>query len=378
MSATPKLPLDQVTVRRRKTGLIGRDPAHEAGGFTLFAPQTDGGRVHLIDAAGDIVHQWTLPFRPGRHAVILANGNLGYNGSHPDSPDLYPIWPLWHGGAFMEVTPRGDVVWEHNDLAHHHDAHWLANGNLLYTTAERMPAEAAARIRGGSTDHDLPDGAVFGDVVKEVNRAGEVVWLWRSWEHLDPADFPVHPIFDRYHWPLINGVHTARGGLVLMSLRTTSGVIAVRRNDGGLAWAVKHPVVAQQHSPVELDSGGILIFDNGNLRPGVTSPYTRVIEIDPARGGAVTWEYSDPMRPAFFAPYMGNAQRLAGGNTFVVESTFGRLFEVTQAGQVVWEYVIPFFGDYPEAGARGYAAGSHNSVFRAYRYSAQEVSWLGR
>ena len=38
--------------------------------------------------------------------------------------------------------------------------------------------------------------------------------------------------FDRYHWPLINGLWSTRGGLVLMSLRTTSGVIAVDPDAG--------------------------------------------------------------------------------------------------------------------------------------------------
>lgn len=367
--------VNQVTVQRRRTGLIARDPAKSGGYYTLFAPQTDEGRVHLIDPLGHVVHQWKLPCRPGRHAVILPNGNLGYNGCHPNAPLLYPVWALWHGGAFFEVTPEGRVVWEHTDHGHHHDAHWMPNGNLLYTTAERMPGEIAARIQGGSTVHDLPDGTVYGDVVKEVNRRGEIVWQWRSWEHLDPVDFPIHPIFDRYHWPLINGVNATSSGDILISLRTTSGVVAIDRATGRPIWRIGHAILAQQHSPVELQNGRILIFDNGNLRPGVTSPYTRVVEVDP-KTATVGWEYSDPLRPAFFAPYMGNAQRLPNGNTFVVESTFGRLFEVTPEGETVWEYVIPFFAEYPEPTARAYAAGSHNSVFRAYQYTASDVRWL--
>jgi len=367
--------VDQVTLRRRGSGLIAHDPSASAGGYTLFAPQTDDGRVYIVDAGGTIVHHWKLPMRPGRHAVILPNGNLGYNGCHPDSPLLYSVWALWHGGAFFEVTPDGQVVWQHTDFGHHHDAHWLPNGNLLYTTAEQLPADYAARVRGGVPSHDLAEGCIFGDVVKEVTRTGEIVWLWRSWEHLDPEAFPIHPIFDRTHWPLINGVNTTRAGLVLMSLRTTSGVIAVDRGTGDVVWTIGHDILAQQHSPVELDDGTILVFDNGNLRPGLNAPYTRVVAVDPERR-SVAWEYADPMRPSFFAPYMGNAQRLWNGNTFVVESTFGRLFEVTPKGEVVWEYVIPFFAPYPEPEARRYAAGAHNSVFRAYRYAAGEVPWL--
>lgn len=375
MSASVASPVDHVTDRRRTTGLIAYDPERSAGGYTLVAPQTDGGNVYLIGADGSVAHRWRMPQRPGRHAVILPNGNLGYNGNMPGTPNLYPAWEMWHGGAFSEVTPDGTVVWWHEDPRHHHDAQWLPNGDLLYTVVAPMPPADAARIAGGSHAHDLPDGMQYADVVKRVDRSGATVWEWKSWEHLNPADFPIHPIFDRYHWPLINGVGLTRGGLVLMSLRTTSGVIAVDPATGKTVWRIMHPTVAQQHAPVELENGRILIFDNGNLRPGVTSPHSRVIEVDP-QSGDVAWEYADPLRPSFFAPYMGNADRLENGNTFVTESTFGRLFEVTPAGDVVWEYVIPQFDEYPAGAARGYSPGFHNSVFKAHRYPKERVPWL--
>jgi len=40
----------------------------------------------------------------------------------------------------------------------------------------------------------------------------------------------------------------------------------------------------------------------------------------------------------------------------------GRLFEVTSVGEVVWEYVNPFFSDDERFGR-------NNTVFRAYRYT---------
>jgi len=367
--------MDQVTDRRRTTGLIAFDQERSADGYTLIAPQTGGGNVYLIRIDGSVAHRWTLPQRPGRHAVILPNGNLGYNGNLPNTPNLYPAWEMWHGGAFSEVTPDGTIVWSHEDARHHHDAQWLGNGDLLYTTVAEMPAADAARILGGSHAHDLADGTQYGDVVKRVDRSGTCVWEWKSWEHLDPADFPIHPIFDRYHWPLINGLFLTRAGLVLMSLRTTSGVIAVDPASGDVIWRILHPIVAQQHAPVELENGRILVFDNGNLRPGVTSPHSRVIEVDPATG-TVEWEYADPLRPSFFAPYMGNAERLENGNTLITESSFGRLFEVTPGGEVVWEYVIPHFAEYPAGAARAYSAGFHNSVFKAHRYPKARIPWL--
>ncbi|WP_422073222.1 aryl-sulfate sulfotransferase [Tranquillimonas rosea] len=367
-------PPEQVTLRRRRLGLTALDHDGTAGGYTLYAPQTGGGRVDLVDIEGRLVHRWQMPVRPGRDAVLLPNGNLGYNGSHETSAALYPVWDLWHGGDFYEATPEGEIVWRHEDIHHHHDAQWLPDGNLLYTVAAPLPADKAARVTGGDPRKDAPDGVVQSDIVREVDRKGETVWEWRIWDHLDPSDFPIHPIFDRRHWPMINGLSVTRDGLVLMSLRTTSGVIAVDKATGAVVWHVGPDVVAQQHTPIETESGAILVFDNGNLRQGSTSPFSRALEFDPASGDTV-WSYTDPMPPSFFSPYMGGAERLWNGNTLICESAFGRLFEVSPEGRTVWEYVIPDFAEYP-APLNEFIRGAHNSCFRAHRYRPEEISWL--
>lgn len=364
----------QITLARRRLGLTALDRARSAGGYTLFARQTGGGVVDMIDIEGRTAHQWTMPVRPGRDAVILSNGNLGYNGSHATSADLYPAWDLWHGGDFYEATPSGEIVWRHEDIYHHHDAQWLPGGNLLYTVAAELPADKAARVTGGDPRKDGADGIVQSDIVREVNRKGETVWEWRIWDHIDPADLPIHPIFDRRHWPMINGLSVTRDGLILMSLRTTSGVIAVDRASGRIVWHAGPDVVAQQHTPVEMDDGSILVFDNGNLRVGSSNPYSRAIQFDP-KTMETTWDYTDPNAPSFFSPFMGSAQRLVNGNTLICESGFGRLFEVTPMGEVVWEYVIPDFAEYP-APLNQFIRGSHNTCFRAHRYSESQVTWL--
>ncbi len=357
--------VDVVTSRRRGVGLIAVDHQHSAGGYTLFTPQTDDGNVYLIDIDGAIAHRWRIPNRPGRHAVLLPNGNLGYNGSHPDSPMLYPMWSVWHGGAFAEVTPEGKTVWEFQDVTHHHDAEWLANGNLLYGAADPLPKDIASRVANGA------DGTIYGDVVKEVNRKGDLIWKWSAADHLNPADFPVNPLFERVHWPLINGLWETRQGLILMSLRTTSGIIAVDKKSGNVIYHIGPEIISHQHSPVELANGNILVFDNGNYRAGVSTSYTRIVEINPVTK-AIEWQYADTPHSSFYCPFMGNAQRLANGNTHITDAASGRLFEVTSKGDVVWEYVIPFFGEYPGA-ARQFQPGAQNTTFRSYRYSKDQV-----
>ena len=112
--------------------------------------------------------------------------------------------------------------------------------------------------------------------------------------------------------------------------------------------------------------GAILCFDNGNVRPG-SMHHSRILEFDPV-SKKVVWSYTDPMPATFFSPYMGGVQRLWNGNTFICESAFGRLFEVTPEGKTVWEYVIPDFAEYP-APLNEFIVGLHNSCFRAHRYA---------
>lgn len=52
--------------------------------------------------------------------------------------------------------------------------------------------------------------------------------------------------------------------------------------------------------------------------------------------------------------------------------SIGRFFEVTPAGEVVWEYVNPYF--YEGEGPHGPTIS--NRVFRCYRYGLDEIPWL--
>ena len=90
-----------------------------------------------------------------------------------------------------------------------------------------------------------------------------------------------------------------------------------------------------------------------------------MIEINPATN-EIEWTYQDRPVSNFFSPRMGNAQRLANDNTLINEASFGRFFEVTRDGEIVWEYVNPYFGGSPLV--------ETNAVFRALRYSAEEIA----
>jgi hypothetical protein len=54
----------------------------------------------------------------------------------------------------------------------------------------------------------------------------------------------------------------------------------------------------------------------------------------------------------------------------------GRIFEVDRAGKVRWEYVVPYFSAYHDKEAARIFPDATNAIFRAYRYTPDEVPWL--
>jgi len=97
-------------------------------------------------------------------------------------------------------------------------------------------------------------------------------------------------------------------------------------------------------------TGHVLVFDNGyvdgNTNPfrASTRPYSRVLEINPL-DQSIAWAYTaeNSNRPIWtFFSHISVAQRQPNGNTLICEGSNGRIFEVTSAGEIVWENVNPF------------------------------------
>ncbi|MBT1187450.1 PQQ-binding-like beta-propeller repeat protein [Streptomyces sp. CJ_13] len=367
--------VDQNTLRRRGVGLRAHDPERSFGGYTLYTPIAGPGEVFLVDIEGKTVHTWNPPHPPGRHARLLPNGNLFYQGKDTGGPTLFPIWDVYHGGILQELAPDGAVVREVRHPFHHHDASVLRNGNLLVLGVEPLAPADAARVRGGIPGSEAAGGVIHGDVVYELTWDGEVVWRWAAIEHLDPEQVPLDRHFAREHWPMANTVGELSDGGVVVGFRSASTTVAVDRADGSVRWRIGPGTHSQQHYPHELPGGNILVFDNGTYRDTTSVPYSRVLEIDP-RTGEEVWSYEDNPPQNFYSPYMSSAQRLPGGNTFIAEGSFGRLFEVTPDGEVVWEYMVPEFGSFGRGVGLESSRGAQNSVFRAYRYAAEEIPWL--
>ena len=357
--------VDQQKIRRSRTGLIAHDPALAQPGYTLFTPMYGDGTVYLIDMQGEVAHSWRMPYRPGLYGHLLPNGHLFYGGKVMQDLDRFEAWARFKAGAALEVDWQGRTVWEVRHPDHHHDARRLRNGNVLLLCLRPLAAEIARRVQGGLPGTEA-NGVIYADYLLEMTTSGEVVWEWRSWEHMEPERYPITPQDLRHEWTHGNTVAETAEGHILVSFRNISTVVMIERATGNIIWQIGGPPLAQQHDPRPLPNGNILIFDNGTHRHDNPVTFSRVIEVDP-RTSDIVWRYTDQSIFEFFSPYISGAQRLANGNTLICEGCHGRIFEVTPAGEVVWEYVSPHFC--PEPGR----VGLNNWVFRAFRYTAEEI-----
>lgn len=322
-------------------GLTALDEARACPGYLVYAPMGGDGQVLLVDLQGNEVHSWNLPHPAGLYGYLLPNGNLFYGGKIQDeSWERFSSFKRFKGGVILEVDWNGQVVWEHYDPDHHHDARRTPEGGAIYLTVELMDPKQAAQVKGGvpGTDKD----GMWADVIVEVDASGQRVWEWHAAEHLDPDRHVITFNDLRDEWSHGNTVVPLSDDRVMFSFRNISTVGIIDKKSGDITWQIGYDTLAQQHDPSLLANGNVLIYDNGSHKKNMGQPFSRVIEVNPATN-EIVWEYRDTPPYNFFSAYISGARRLPNGNTLITEGMYGRIFQVTPDKEVVWEYINPHY-----------------------------------
>ena len=344
-------------MRHTKFGLIDSVEGAATPGITIVTP-CHGTGVYLIGMKGEVLHQWETEFPPGNYAHLLPNGNLLWAGQTPQGPSPGG----GKGGVIQEIDWEGNILWEYNDDCQHHDFRRLKNGNTLYIGWEKMPQEAANRVVGAEEGSEADEGVIWGDYLREVNHAGETIWEWHMHKDVEIEKFPLHFMSTRKEFAHCNSCAELPDGNILLSFRRISTLMVIEKNSKGVKWFQRDDGWGQQHDAEMLSNGNILFFANGIHVPGGVFN-SRVIELNPNTGEEV-WSYQGSPVWSFFSPNISGAQRLVSGNTLICEGLNGRIFEVTTEGEIVWEFVSPWFGNH-------HPSGPSNAVFRAYRYDVE-------
>lgn len=397
------------------TGVTIYDPASTWNGYTVLSPlRTDAAIV--IDMNGRVVKSWPgYNSSAGGPVRVLPGGVvIGAAGAHPPHQESTALVErdfdgkvLWQYDQNEQIEVEGGGA--KSALRQHHD--WQRTDFPAgYYSPQFKPAPLGARtLILTHRNHVVPkiSGKMLeDDRLIEVRPDGKVVWEWLASDHVDEMGFDAEAraaiarapgvrndrsSFDWLHvnsmayvgpnpWYDAGDKRFAPDNVIICSRQAS--FIAIIARDGKIVWRMgpdyrSSPALAAigqiigQHNahlipPGLPGAGHLLVFDNGGSSgygfPSPTSPDgsapfaragSRVLEIDPVTFKLV-WSYS-AAPGKFFSTNISSAQRLLNGNTLIDEGNGGRMFEVTTAGKIVWEYLYPDF------------TGGANNVYRAYR-----------
>jgi hypothetical protein len=415
------------------TGTTIYRPDKAWSGYTVFDTPNEQGAV-LIDMNGMLLRRWKEAAAVPGPVRLLPGGDLvgGSARRRPHQEALALVQLNWKGDTVWKFD-RADFVEEPGKAPawmarQHHD--WQREGSPNGDYApDALPMTSGGRTliltHKNVTRPEISDKLLEDDRLIEVSWDGRILWDWLASDHVDSFGFSeqarnaIHrfPTWTQNRgsgdWLHVNaaaylgpnqwydaGDRRFHPDNIIMSSRNTSVIAIIDKATGTFVWRMGPDyressalralgqIVGQHHPhliPKGLPgAGNLLVFDNGGASIyGDANPVaptganvvarinSRVLEINPVTFEKI-WEYSisGQERFLFASHYVSSAQRLPNGNTLIDEGADGRLFEVTSAKEIVWEYVSPYFA--VEDGS------NTNRVFRAQRVPYDWVPQLAR
>ncbi|MFL5779861.1 MAG: arylsulfotransferase family protein [Thermoleophilaceae bacterium] len=309
----------------------------EAGWYLVTPNKTEGaGYAVIFDSHG--VPVWWMRQTPAPFAAsLLANGHVAWT----NYAALSPV-----ADRFVERTLGGRGVRSFGTVGtstNQHDFELLPNGNALMLTYPSRDHVDLSRF-GGPKDAVVLDGEI-----QEIDPAGNLVWSWRSNDHVTLEESArwlrrqiAHPTIYEYDGtPVYDLVHLnsiePRGNRLIVSSRYMDAVFAIARSSGAVVWKLGGTRTAAslslsgarirsfggQHD-ARLANGLLTVFDNGSARDRAPRAVAFKLDLEHRRASLV---HSVRFAPADKSVCCGSARLLPSqhwviswGNTpFVTE-----------------------------------------------------------
>ncbi len=406
-------------------------------GYTFFSPFSSQ-QAYLVDPCGRLVNRWDRGTLPGLAAHFLENGLMLRTYKVDPSG---PFTSASNAGGIELVDWDNNTVWSYEintptELSHH-DVAYLPNGNLLALVWEITPGDEVIAL-GRDPTQIAVEGFMWSEKILELEPVGtdsaNIVWQWeikdhyiqdfdstkanygvvsqhpelfninlpdlnssnsnatRDWNHFNAIDY--HPELDQILisvrnsdeiWILDHSTTTTEAASHQGGRYGKGGDILYR---WGNAAAYNRGLQAEQKLFGQhgvnwindgLDDGGkILVFNNGNGRPGTDYSTAEILTPPQDSMGFYTsspslpfgpelpeWVYGQQINERLYSPYLSNAQRLANGNTLLNYGSIGTVVEINTQEEIVWKYVLPLNRDFPiNQGTNP----RNNATFRAYKF----------
>ncbi len=340
--------------RLRSIGyLSGTNPAPASSGVTVydedlayrglnFTTSGHAAGARLLDMEGGLLHEWECPYLkawPDSAHLAQNEGTQYWRVAH-----LYPngdVLAIFEGFGIVKVDSESRLLWKRHG-GEHHDVTVADDGRIYVLTRKAHMVRDVSPVRPVLEDF-ITVLDENGDVLRDVSVLRALVdsrfsSVMNSFHFRHGGD-----IFHTNALVLLDGsladdLAAFHEGNVLVSIRQLSMLAVVDMETETVEW-ISTGQWLEQHHPVVLTDGAILLFDNKGGGRSYASR-SRIIEFDPVTLER-TWFYQGDAENPFFSQMCGTVQRLPNGNTLVTESDYGRAFEVTRDGRTVWEYLNP-------------------------------------
>lgn len=350
--------------RTAVAGVATHAAAKVADGLNLVV-SADRPGAYLMDASGTVLHRWQKTFREAFPDVTLSANRLALSAfwKRVHLFENGELLALFEGGGLIKLAPDSRLLWARN-LTAHHDLDVDPEGRIYVLTKQ---ARLIPRINESEP--------VLEDFVTILDAQGLPQKQLSVLEALERSPYASllqlgRTAGDIFHTNTLTVIRrddprlpAIRRGRLLLCFRHLNTVAVLDPDSGRIEWAMTG-LWSWPHEPVLLDDGGLLIFDNR----GAGDRRSRILEVDPVTQ-QVLWSFLG--ETPFHSAVAGVVQRLPNGNTLVTVSTEGRAFEVTRAGEVVWEFVSPH-----EVASDLYSRSRIATLFELVRLPPGRPAWL--
>ena len=338
-------------------------------GFTFLSNNTTSGGTYIIvlnDSAKPYKYQKTPA--PAFDFKVQPNGLLSYQ-----LPVRRAIAGDGQAPSVMIITDTNLAIinsfqCKSGYTADFHDGIWAPNGHIFLISYDPQPMDMSKKVSGGN-----PNAIVIGAIVQELDAKKNLVFQWRSWDHipLEESYIPLtDPVVDYMH---INAVESDLDGNIMISSRHLCEITKINRQTGDIMWRLcgkmndfkfinEHEGNAplyftHQHDIRRLINGNITLFDNGNAH---VPQYSRAVEykLDEVKKEAtMVWEYRNT--PDIITSNQSSMQRLDNGNTFIGWGGAGftggtSVSEVTPDKKILLELSLPKGATFGQTSYRAY------------------------
>ena len=306
--------------------------------------------LRLINAAGELLHEW--PVKPEQIWPQTPYTDWAAGTHNNPTNYVHGAWLLPDGDVLFNVeymgmvrmNACGEVLWKtdterlHHSVARDDDGNFWASG-LRWA---EQPVAAYPHLNPPFVDEHMVQVSPQGEILRTVSildalyQSGFQGTMQMSFKKFDVThmnDVELLSADMAAAFPMFTA------GDILVSLRNLNLVVVVDGRTELIKWHFSHPLIRQHDPDFEAD-GTIVIFDNNDdtTREGSLWGRTRLLKVSPATND---YEIVYPTRTeqSFYSQEGGKHQLLENGNRLITEANAGRVFEVTPAGETVWEWI---------------------------------------